>query len=141
MSIKEVDRFAVIKRVLAGDLAQAGAAAQLQLSLRQVKRLCKAVRHGGAAALISKKRGRPSNRRIGAGEHERIMGLVRQQYPDFGPELAGEYLRAEHSFKASTETLRGWMIADGLWHAQSAPRQACAQPAGATSALGRTCSN
>ena len=42
MSIKEVDRFAAIKRVLARDLAQAGAAAQLQLSLRQVKRLCKA---------------------------------------------------------------------------------------------------
>ena len=83
MSIKEADRFAVIERVLAGDLAQAGAAAQLQLSLRQVKRLCKAVHHGGAAALISKKRGRPSNRRIDAGERERIMGLVRQQYADF----------------------------------------------------------
>lgn len=118
MSIKEADRFAVIERALAGDLTQAGAAAQLHLSLRQVKRLCKAVRHEGAVALISKKRGRPSNRRIGAGEHERIMGLVRQHYPDFGPELAGEYLRAEHNFKASTETLRGWMIADGLWHAK-----------------------
>ena len=118
MSIKEVGRFAVIQRVLAADVDQAGAASQLQLSLRQVKRLCKAVRDGGAAALISKKRGKPSNRRIDAGEQERIMGLVRQHYPDFGPELAGEYLRAEHGFKASTETLRGWMITEGLWRAK-----------------------
>ena len=51
-------------------------------------------------------------------DYERIMGLVRQHYPDTGPELAGEYLRAEHSFKASTETLHGWMIVDGLWHAK-----------------------
>ena len=134
MSVAEVGRYAVIERVLAGDLSQAGAAAQLELSLRQVKRLCKAVRDGGAAALISKKRGQPSNRRIDAGERERIMGLVRQQYPDFGPELAGEYLRAQHGFKASTETLRGWMIVDGLWHAKlrrakrvhsPRPRRAC----------------
>ena len=109
MSINEADRFAVIERVLAGDLAQAGAAAQLQLSLRHMKRLCKAVRHGGAAALIFKKRGRPSNRRIGAGERERIMGVVRQHYPDFGPELAGEYVRAEHGFKATL-----WRAADAI---------------------------
>ena len=32
VSINEVDRFTVIERVPAGDLAQAGAAAQLQLS-------------------------------------------------------------------------------------------------------------
>ena len=118
MSIKEAGRYAVIQRVLAADLGQSGAAAQLQLSVRQVKRLCKAVRHGGAAALISKKRGQPSNRRIDSIEQERIMDLVRQHYSDFGPELAGEYLRAEHSFKASTETLRAWMIAGGLWQAK-----------------------
>ena len=115
MSIKEVGRFAVIERVLAGGLTQGVAAQQLQLSLRQIKRLCKAVRDGGAAALISKKRGQPSNRRIDAGEQERIMAVVRQHYPDFGPELAGQYLRAEHGLKASTETLRAWMIMAGLW--------------------------
>ena len=115
MSIKEAGRFAVIERVLAGGLTQGVAAQQLQLSLRQIKRLCKAVRDGGAAALISKKRGQPSNRRIDAGEQERIMAVVRQHYPDFGPELAGQYLRAEHGLKASTETLRAWMIMAGLW--------------------------
>ena len=57
MSTKEAQRYAVIKRVLAGDITQALAAQQLQLSIRQVKRLCVAVRLGGASALISKKRG------------------------------------------------------------------------------------
>jgi hypothetical protein len=40
---------------------------------------------------------------------------VRQYYPDFGPTLAAEKLAAEHSFSFSSETLRKWLIADGLW--------------------------
>ena len=42
MSIKETDRYAVIKRVLNKDLGQAQAAKQLNLSVRQIKRLCRA---------------------------------------------------------------------------------------------------
>lgn len=118
MSVKEVNRHVVIARVLAGELSQIAAAAQMQLSVRQVKRLTKAVRERGASALISKRRGQPSNRRIADTEKTRVIQLVRQHYPDFGPELAGEYLRAHHHFKASVETLRGWMMADGLWQAK-----------------------
>lgn len=114
MSVKEADRYAVITRVLAGELFKGAAAAQLQLSVRQVKRLTKAVRERGTPALISKRRGQPSNRRIDEAEKTRVIKVVREHYADFGPELAGEYLRTHHHFKASVETLRGWMIADGL---------------------------
>jgi hypothetical protein len=34
---------------------------------------------------------------------------------DFGPTLAAEKLAARHGCSVSHETLRGWMIADGLW--------------------------
>ena len=34
---------------------------------------------------------------------------------DFGPTLAAEKLAEEHGFSFSNETLRKWMIADGLW--------------------------
>lgn len=118
MSVKEADRYAVIQRVLAGDLSQIAAAAQIQRSVRQVKRLTRAVREHGASALISKRRGQPSNRRIDEAQRLRLIKVVREQYADFGPELAAEYLRANHDFKASVETLRGWMIADGLWQAK-----------------------
>jgi Trp operon repressor len=66
MSQKEAQRYAVIQRVLQGQASQALAAQQLELSVRQIKRLCAAVRQHAADGLISKRRGQPSNRRIGA---------------------------------------------------------------------------
>ena len=43
------------------------------------------------------------------------LSLVRDRYPDFGPTLAAEKLAEQHGCSISRETLRGWMIADGLW--------------------------
>jgi hypothetical protein len=40
---------------------------------------------------------------------------VRERYADFVPTLAAEKLAAQHSCTISRETLRSWMIADGLW--------------------------
>jgi hypothetical protein len=65
--------------------------------------------------LVSKKRGRPSNRRTAASVRAAALWIVRQYYADFGPTLAAEKLAAEHGFSFSSETLRKWMIADGLW--------------------------
>jgi len=80
-----------------------------------VWRLLKEFRAAGAAGLVSKKRGRPSNRRTAAAVRAAALWLVRQNYADFGPTLAAEKLAAEHGFSFSSETLRKWMIADGLW--------------------------
>ena len=44
-----------------------------------------------------------------------ILELVRQHYADFGPTLAAEKLLACHQQRVSPETLRQWMIAEGLW--------------------------
>ncbi|MCW5643945.1 MAG: helix-turn-helix domain containing protein [Rhodoferax sp.] len=105
MSQKEAQRLAVVQRVGAGELSQMQAAATLGLSVRQVKRLCRQVRQQGPSGLISRKRGKPSNRRIGAEQHEHFMALVSRHYADFGPELAREYLARDHGFGYSTETL------------------------------------
>jgi hypothetical protein len=74
-----------------------------------------AARGGGAAGLVSKRRGRPSRRRIGEQTKQRWIDLIRQRYPDFGPTLACEHLVEHHAFAHSRETLRGWMIEAGLW--------------------------
>ena len=118
MSQKEAQRLAVVQRVGAGELSQMQAAATLGLSVRQVKRLCRQVRQQGPTGLISRKRGKPSNRRIGAEQREHFIALVSRHYEDFGPELAREYLARDHGFGYSTETLRGWMIQAGLWKAK-----------------------
>lgn len=118
MSQREAQRLAVIQAVAQGVHGQDEAARKLGLSVRQVKRLCRALRQAGPQGLISRRRGRASNRRVPRPEREHFMALVRSRYADFGPLLACEYLRREHGFERSAETLRKWMIEDGLWRAR-----------------------
>jgi transposase len=115
MSLKEVSRLGVIRQVLDDGLSQAQAAQLLGLSTRQIKRLCRCVRDSGAQGLISRRRGQPSHRQVASLQRERFVGLVREHYADFGPQLAHEYLRRDHGFGWSVETLRGWMIQAGVW--------------------------
>jgi len=130
MSEPEVERLVVVRRVLDKELTQALGAQQLGLSVRQLRRLCTAVREQGQGALISKRRGQASNRRTPEERRRAIMELVHQHYPDFGPQLASEYLQSQHQQRISAETLRGWMIEAGLWQAKKrrAQRQHCSRP-------------
>lgn len=64
MSAKEIDRGDLIRRALEKRLKQAQAAQLMGVSVRQVKRLCRAFKRDGLPGLVSKKRGQPSNRRL-----------------------------------------------------------------------------
>jgi transposase len=119
MSTKEAQRFALVQQVLSKAMTQRACASVLGLSERQIKRLCRQVREHGAQGLISERRGRASNRRIPQSRREHFVGLVRAHYADFGPALAREYLALDHGFAYSSETLRQWMIQDGLWQAKA----------------------
>src|SRR5271169_6513502 len=111
----ELRRLEVLRDVERGGLPVSAAAQLLGRSERQVWRLLKAFRSDGVSGLISKKRGRPSNRKIVAAVRAAVLWIVRQNYADFGPTLAAEKLAGEHGFAFSSETLRKWMIEDGLW--------------------------
>ncbi len=99
MSAKELNRLEILGRVLERRLTQAQAAEQLGLSVRQVERLCRRLRLEGRQGLISKKRGRPSNRKLSAALRERALELVRSRYADFGPTLAAEKLYEQHGLE------------------------------------------
>ncbi len=60
-------------------------------------------------------RGRPAVNRLGAGVREYVLGLVRQNFRDFGPTLPAEALLERHGVEISRVTLRKWMVGDGLW--------------------------
>jgi hypothetical protein len=64
MSSKELNRLEILGRVLERRLTQVRAAEQLGLGVRQVERLCRKLRIEGPSGLVSKKRGRGSNRRL-----------------------------------------------------------------------------
>src|ERR1700692_3380371 len=115
MSKQEFTRLDVLLRVQSGRLRVADACALIGLGRRQVFRLLRGFKQDGAATLLSKRRGRPSNRRLPDEVRTLALSLVRERYPDFGPAFATEKLSELHGCKVSRETLRGWMIADGLW--------------------------
>lgn len=115
MSHRELDRVGVIRTLIDRELRQCAAARQLGVSVRHVKRLVQAYRQAGPAGLVSKRRSRPSNHRIAVAVRDHFLGLVQDQYRDFGPTLAHEKLTEVHDFRHSVETLRQWMITAGLW--------------------------
>ncbi len=115
MSSKELDRLAIMRRVVEGRLTQAKAAKFIGLSERQVRRLCAAFEERGPAGLVSGKRGLPSNRRLPEELRSQAIEIVRERYPDFGPTLACEKLLELHDLRVSKETLRVWLIGAGIW--------------------------
>lgn len=120
MSVREINRYDVLKRLLRQELNGPHAAALLTLSTRQVRRLKAAVRARGPAALIHAARGRPSNRRMPRREHDQIVTLLQKQYVDFKPTFATEKLAELHGIIRSPETIRQLMLAEGLWRPHAA---------------------
>ncbi len=115
MSRSEIDRMSVL-RDLAEDRIRVSEAARLMgLGRRQVLRLAKAYRQRGPAALVSKRRGKRSNRSYPIGLRAEVIGLIRERYSDFGPTLAAEKLFDLHGIRLGRETIRQWMMAAGFW--------------------------
>lgn len=123
MSQPEIRRLEACQRLTLRSITQGEAAQQLGLSERHLRRLWVRYRTQGPAGLCSRRRGRPSNRRLGADLIERALQLVRERYLDFGPTFANEKLREDHGIELSTESLRQAMIARELWRPkQKRPR-------------------
>jgi hypothetical protein len=115
MSRQEIDRVSVLRDFGERRITVAQAATRMQLTRRQVFRLAKAFRACGPEALVSRRRGRPSNRRYPERLRSEALGLIREHYADFGPTLAAEKLAERHGLHLARETVRQWMLADGLW--------------------------
>jgi transposase len=120
MSEEEIRRAGVLKRVKAGELSQVEAAEVLGLSHRQGKRIYRRYVEEGAKGLVHRSAGKPSNRARPARERRQILGLVKKHYSGgpgerFGPTLSAEHLEADHGIRIDAETLRRWMLAEGLW--------------------------
>ena len=122
MSTKEVTRMEVMQRLEKETLKQQEAAKILGISIRHVKRLLRAYRRTGAAGLISKRRGKPSNNRIKEEVKRQAINLIYSNYVDFGPTLAHEKLTEQHGLKLSRETVRQMMIREGVWKAKKAKK-------------------
>ena len=85
MSHDELTRLRVLIDVADGRLSVADATGLIGVGRRQIYRLLQAFRADGPDGVISRKRGRPSNRALGAVFRETVLAIVRERYGDFGP--------------------------------------------------------
>jgi hypothetical protein len=120
MSIKEANRLSVMKQIDKRVLNIRKASEELGVSLRQAKRIRKRYVLEGEEGLISRHRGKVSPNRIDPKLRRAVMTILqREEYADFGPTLAREKLQERHGYYLSDETLRKWMIEEGLWKAKA----------------------
>ena len=120
MSQRELRRVEVLARVKSKELKVVDAASLVGVSYRQGKRLWKRYREEGAKGLKHRSAGRASGRAKPAKFRRRVMKLVREKYGEgegerFGPTLAAEHLASEDGLRMDAETLRRWMLEEGLW--------------------------
>jgi transposase len=107
-------------RVKSKTLRLVDAAKMLELSYRQTKRLWQRYRGEGAKGLKHRSAGRGSNRAKPEAFRRKVLQLIRKKYSGteqerFGPTLAAEHLADEDGLEVGEETLRRWMLAEGLW--------------------------
>lgn len=114
LSQKELNRVAVITECVKGTTSVRRAAALLQLSSRQVKRLKRRFRSGGAAALAHAGRERASPRRLALSLRQHILRLARTTYAGFNDHHLTEKLREVEGLRIGRETLRQLLRAAGI---------------------------
>jgi len=117
-------------RVRSGDLKLIDAAKLLAVSYRQVKRLWQRYQQAGRQGLKHGNAGRPSNRSKSRKLRRRVLHLIRKKYSGsvekrFGPTLAAEHLEEEDGVVVDHDTLRRWMLAEGLWSRQRKRKKHC----------------
>lgn len=127
MSQKEAKRAQVMELLETDKIDQKEAGRRLAVSVRQIKRLVRSYRNEGLAGLISKKRGRSSNRRLSEETRQLAVELIGTHYRDFGPTLAREKLNERHGIGLSVESTRQIMMAAGYWQPRKGTK-ACVHP-------------
>ena len=106
MSLLERERAALVRQVASKHVSQVVAAERLGIGVRQMKRVMHAWRLTGDAALVSVKRGRPSNRALPAALHATLDEHLRGLYQGIGATLVAEKLLEREGIAVSAETVR-----------------------------------
>ena len=122
MTQKDLSLHNLILKVQEKGIKQVKAAELLGVSDRHFRRLLKAYRERGVEALLSKKRGKPSNSRMKDSIREKIVEKLKTTYVECGPSFAWEKLVKMEKIEVSLETLRKIMMKEGLWESRKRKR-------------------
>lgn len=120
MSQSERDDLHWLKRVEAGSMTQREAAEKMGVTARWVRELVQRMKKQGDAVVVHGLRGRSSNRKLSDETQRQALAILKKpEWHDFGPTFAAEQLAKRHQIHVGKETLRGWMIDEGLWKSKA----------------------
>jgi hypothetical protein len=141
MSQEERDWLEWLKRARDGHVTQRKAAEQMGISDRWVRALLAEMKEKGDAVVVHGLRGRPSNRRVDEKIRGRAMEIVKStDWHDFKPTFASEQLAKRHQIRVSKETVRQWMIAEGIWQSKGRKMKECTSGGRGGATTGSWCS-
>lgn len=109
----EMDRLCILRQVKERQLTQEEAGENLGLTSRQIRRLLKRVEEHGIQGV--KRNKTLGNRSFSKDFKTLVMAEVKTNYADFGPTFASEKLLERNGLSINRETLRQWMVEEGLW--------------------------
>jgi len=109
---EELKKLHVVRRTMEKTITQSEAAEILALTDRQIRRIAARIQLEGDKGVIHRSRGKSSNRALPG--KNKILRIFRAKYPDFGPTLASEKLFERDNIKVNDETLRLWLIEEGI---------------------------
>lgn len=116
LTMKEIDRYEITKKLIEKQISEEEARKLMGLkSVRQVRRIKKRVIQQGAAGIMHRTRGQPSNNKLSDDFKNQVIETVKEKYYDFKPTFAAEKLLENHNIKINKESLRHLMTKEGLW--------------------------
>ncbi len=114
LNTQEQKRVMVLNRLLVGQLTAAEAAVLLDLSERQVRRLCAAYRKEGAAALAHGNRGRKPIQSISEEVRQQVVELASTTYAGCNYQHLRDLLAERDGIELSRTSVRRILLAAGI---------------------------
>jgi len=119
---KELKKLHIVRKFIEKQIKQTEAAKVLGISTRQVRRIAARLKARGDSSIVHGLRGKKSNNATPESVRRKAVILYKKNYWDFGPTLASEKLSQLDGIEVSKETLRSWLISEGLLTKRRKPR-------------------
>lgn len=119
LSLRQRDRISVLRQVDEGVLSATAGAERIGVTPRHFRRLLQRFEAEGDGVVVHGLCGRSSNQALPAAVRDLVLGVASDPtYRDFGSTLLAEHVARRFGVRVSSETVRRWRKAAGLWQRQ-----------------------
>jgi hypothetical protein len=115
MTKQEAERLLIVNNLIEKRINGTDASKQLNLSVRQIRRMKQRIIKLGAKGIVHSNRGKTGNRKFNNFFIKKVKTIIHEKYSYFTPTMTFEHLRDEEKIGINKETVRQLMIGEKLW--------------------------